>query len=158
MISLSQKLLAEHYLLRTFIRTICSSETAFLLKCKKLQSIPSENVSDYFSLVANLLGDALVKKYEAVWQRRTKLLRAAWLSRTHISWKIIFGCPWRWGRSAKQKLMGCIPWPGQLFGSQNKWGYMASTNAWAKIESQHLLFCCNMRCKYSQFSDNVSAP
>lgn len=41
-----------------------------LFKCQKLQKIyiPSENVRDYFPLV---LGDVLVKKYIAVWQRKT---------------------------------------------------------------------------------------
>ena len=70
-----QKLLAERYLLRTSNQTICSSE----------------NVRDYFSLVANLLGDVLVKKSVAVWQRRTEILRPVSLSRTHILPKIIGG-------------------------------------------------------------------
>ena len=35
------------------------------------KNIPSEKVSNYFSLVANLLGDVLLKKFTAVWQRRT---------------------------------------------------------------------------------------
>ena len=56
---------------------------------------PSENVRNYFSLVANLLGDILVKKSVAVWQRRTEILRTVWLSRTQISTKIIIGYPWR---------------------------------------------------------------
>ena len=50
---------------------------------------------DYFSLVANLFGDALVKKSIAVWQRRAEILRAVLLSRTHISVNVIVGCPCR---------------------------------------------------------------
>jgi len=35
--------------------------------------IPFENITDYFSLVANLLGDVFLKKSVAVWQRTTEI-------------------------------------------------------------------------------------
>ena len=99
MISSFQKLLAERYLLRTFNRTICSSETArwpfYVPKISKIsKSITSKNVRDYFSLVANLFADVLVKKSVAARRRRTEIRRTVWLSGTHISLKIIVGCPW----------------------------------------------------------------
>ena len=61
------------------------------LSAKNCKNTSSENVRDCFSLVANLLGDVLVKKSVAVWQRRTEILRAVNL--THISPRIIAGCP-----------------------------------------------------------------
>ena len=78
MISSFKKLLAERYLLRTFQRTISSSETASqvtFLSAKNCKNILSENVRDFFSPVVNLLGDVLIKKSVAVWQRRTEILR-----------------------------------------------------------------------------------
>ena len=98
MISSFQKLLAERYLLRTFNRTICSSETArwpfYVPKIPKISNdIPCKIVRDYFSRVANLLADVLVKKYVAVRQGRTEIRRTVWLSGTHISPKIIVWWP-----------------------------------------------------------------
>lgn len=39
------------------------------------KDIPFKNVRGYFSLVANLLDNALVKKFAAVWQRITEIRR-----------------------------------------------------------------------------------
>ena len=63
----------------------------FLVPTIEKISLPRTS-RDYFSLVAKLLGNVLVKNSIAVWQRRTKILRTVWLSRTHISPKIIVGC------------------------------------------------------------------
>ena len=65
-----QKLQAERYFVRTSRQTICSSETADdRCKGQSCKNIPSEKARDYFSLVANLLGDFLINKSIAVWQR-----------------------------------------------------------------------------------------
>lgn len=58
-------------------------------KCQKLQKckkISFENVRDFFSLVANLLGDVVVKKSVAVWLRRTEICRTIWLSTEGYRW------------------------------------------------------------------------
>lgn len=72
--------------------TKCFDVFAKVAKISK--NIPFENVKDYFYLVAKLLAAVLEKKYVAVWQRSTKTRRTVWFSRTHISPKIIIGCPW----------------------------------------------------------------
>ena len=53
--------------------------------CKHvLKNVPFENVWYFFSVVANLLGDFLLKKSVAVWLRGTEIRRTVWLARTHF--------------------------------------------------------------------------
>ena len=51
-----------------------------------------EKIRDYFSHGCESLSKVLRKKYVAIWQRRTNILRTVSPSQTHISPKITVGC------------------------------------------------------------------
>ena len=81
----SKNLQVNHLLIRNCRMTF--------LKAKNCRPISSEILRDCFPLFANLSGDVLVKKSVADRQRRAEIHRRAWLSRTHISPKIIVDFP-----------------------------------------------------------------
>ena len=60
---------------------------------KNCKNIPSENVKNYFSLVAESFRWCFSKEIYSCLQHKTEILRTVWLSRKHISPNIIVGCP-----------------------------------------------------------------
>ena len=100
---------------------------------KVAKNTPSENVyaRNYLSLVVNLLGDILVKKSVAVWQRRNEILRTVSLSRTHISLKIIVGCPWiklSHGAVRTPTTQGLVEWSNKTWKENMRSTIMGSNN------------------------------
>ena len=78
------------------------------LSAKNCKNILSENIRDYFFLVANLLGDVLVKKSIVVWQRRTEILRTVCLSlRLWLGAPGIMRLEYKNGHSCLGKLRQC---------------------------------------------------